>query len=268
MATDSRTSEKTISPDKKQVKLAALSVLLTLFKHDMASFLNDMSNEQAVHLCRELLVATQVLVDATVTPQDRYCIPIALTSASLLCMIKSKSCLDMTEYDRMMQTSDMIETVTQSTFAPPNDPSRSRWATQDESNNEWTYQFAIETIRCWNITQNDEWSIFEKLESKWIYFVGDFWAGVLQNSGNRNQLLKDMPSIFFLHTTNRLQARNSMIFSLSRLSVSRQHDLERHCEAILTALLQMVDNVSSGQFSHSVSYRYTMQIILTPFCLS
>lgn len=246
MATDTRMAETIAFPDQKQVKLAALSILLTLFKHDMASFLDDISDQQAARLCRELLVTTQDLIDATMTPQNRYCIPIALTSASLLCMMKSKSSLDMTEYDRMIQTSDMIETITQLTFASPNDSSISSWATHDGSNNEWTHHFAVETVRCWNITQNDEWSIFEKLESKWMYFVGDFWTGILQNSGNNIPLLKNMPSVFFLHATNRLQARNSMISSLNRLSVSRQNDLERHCEAILTALIHMLDNVSSG----------------------
>jgi hypothetical protein len=232
------------APNAEQIKLAALSFLSTLLKHDMTAWLDDMSDEQRTGLCQWLLLETQHLINPEL-PESASCntLSCAMLSTSLLSLIQWKSNADLSDLDRIVNSTSLVENVIQFALPSPLPETRHhgpRW-TWDDQNNERARVYALELLYCWSLSGRAAWTIFGKQESQWRPYMENFWSSILDHRSH--EFDKTLQGIFLLHISSRLAARASLL-SVIQGRFGRDDDIVKPCHAILSSLYEMCRDVS------------------------
>lgn len=201
--------------------MAATSILSQLLKHDStSSIVQEFSEEKLKTLCLQLIREMQALDGAELPhTSSNLALPLAFNSASLLSLIQWKSTLGLSEFNRMIQTTTLVENVVQFVF-PSSTNNRGGYAQQGPR---WTWDgqyedsliHALDLIQCWNLCNSDAWSVFTKQEIHWRSFVETSWTSIfLDQSPEPDKIL---PKLFLLHTLRPLASKNILALVIQRL---------------------------------------------------
>jgi hypothetical protein len=230
-------------PCSEQIKLAATSILATLLKHDWNDWLAEMSEEHLRLFCQQRLSDAQSLINPELPPSSSsYTLPCALLSASLLSLIQWKHNLNLSELDRTIHTTSLVENVFQFAFPSQHVASQSRgprWTRDDQ--NETSRPYALDLIYCWSLCGGEAWLVFGRQENQWGPFAQGFWTDMMSN--RPRELEQTLPGIFLLHTSCRLAMRGMLLSAIQR-HMGTGHDMTKSCQMILSSLFQLFRHVS------------------------
>ena len=239
------------------MKLACISLLSTLLKHDWNDWLAQIQEHQLQLFCQQRFSDMQGLINPELPhSSSKYTLPCALASASILSLIQWKHHINLSELDRTAHTTSLVENVIQFVFPSQREAHQARgpqWTTDGQ--NEASRSYALDLLYCWYLCGGETWSVFSKQESQWGSYVQSFWMDLI---ANRNQdLHRTLPVIFQLSTSCRTSMKG-MLFSSIQRHMGSGHDMTKICHRILSSLFGIFINVSrtsgSVQFMNKLVY--------------
>eukprot|EP00934_Nitzschia_sp_Nitz4_P000465 Nitzschia sp. Nitz4//scaffold59_size112058//16711//19909//NITZ4_004100-RA/size112058-snap-gene-0.60-mRNA-1//-1//CDS//3329555096//465//frame0 len=180
MLTDDAPYSSQMSIRQQRIQLAALSILCTVLKR-LSLGQAMLNRDQMSRLCTPLLCTANTLLESQPTSGDPLLhLHCALSSLSILSLIQRHLGERMQEYNQVLQSSAMVETVvrlalfTTSTF-PPREATIEipRWIV--EASSKVDGQYLRNTMICWNMTDDTAWDIVGRLDYLWVEQLKTFF---------------------------------------------------------------------------------------------
>ena len=188
-------SQNPFAPSSEQIKVASLSILSTILKHNSWRWVEDLQNDQVHSLCQQLLAETEVLVRPELP--DYTNLPSAFLSVTVLTLLLWRNDLDSSDYHRCVHETSLVENVVQFCLISPTETDGNalgpRWTRGDGTQQESSLSFALDLIYCWRLSGSQAWSIFGKLENRWRPTIEKFWLTLMTNQDIPDNLF---PRIF------------------------------------------------------------------------
>lgn len=174
-------------------------------------------------LCHQSLRRLQALINPQL-PFDlsRWHLPSSLMSVVLLSLIQWRHDVDLSDYDRIVHSTTLVENVTTFVFSLSATSTRNGHEHQDSPR--WTYDgastrsriFGVDVISSWALAGGAAWTMFIKQEKDWQPGLERFWndAATIKTQSIAAQLAL----VECLHHSCRLISRGSLFSILQHFS--------------------------------------------------
>ncbi len=211
------------------------------------SALEELDEQDLRALCQNLLRHIQTLINPQLPhTYSRWYISCALVSVSLLPLIRWRHDIDLSDFDRIIHSTTLVETI--STFAFPtgqdNNASHDTPEWIHDQNNEGPRAHVFDTIHSWALAGNMEWSVFLKHENLWRKAIKEFWT---DSFAQKTQHTSDnITGIGLLHHSSRLIARGALSSALQCHSSNGDKDVNGRYTNLLDSLFGLFGDTHSS----------------------
>ena len=221
------------------MQIAAASILCTILRRDQLLSMDVLDESILKNVCDYCQRKIQTLIDPQF-PSDhsKWYLPCALASVSLVSLIQWRHDIDLSEFDRIVTTSALVENVTAFAFGTSQEyneyPTIPQWIYDEANKNAGSY--GLDLICDWALSGGDSWSVFLKCERIWLPSLENFWN---EAANNRTQnMAGTLSKAAVLHRSSRLTSRGVLFAILQRARVNNFHS-EKISTNLLAPLLAL-----------------------------
>lgn len=205
-----------------------------------------MPDDKLAMFCQTLVRQTQPLMDSDLFNTKTYSIystlVSALSSASLLSLIEKKRKVELSDYNRMIHSSSLIENIVHILFESGVNDASLRNSSDDIEKHQLVQEYALDLLYCWCSTSSEGWSVIAKQESRWRPAVETFWKGTLENRFKEVQTL--LPLMLMLHKSCRFATRQILFEAIERAGSCNGKGFDESCKTIVNSLFNAFGDVS------------------------
>jgi hypothetical protein len=232
----------------EQIQLGAMSCLCIILKRDQMNSLQAIDENDMGEICRQSLRRLQALIDPQL-PRDhsRWHLPCALTSVAMLCLVQWRRDIDLSDFDRIVHSTTLVENVAKFVFS-----SSTTTSGHESESPRWIYDaanvgartYGLDVVSSWSLSGDAAWSMFIKQENDWRPSVERFWNNAATNQVQ--SMAVSIPPVTWLQHSCRLVARGSLFSIFQRFSTTG-HDTQEASPTNL--LMSLFDLFQSPDFS-------------------